>query len=243
MFPAAPVTSRPSAPPWAAGRIDSAGGRCHLGGYPGGASGEEPACQCRRRKRLEFDPWVGKIPWRRKQQPTPVLLPGESHAQRSLAGCSLWGHGGSDATERTHVTWASTWEALNHYVPCCLHLVRLGQSAGGETGLERGGVIPGISQGSTPTPEPAARPLTVASGHRAPLLPPSWWGLWASVSQTQECLQASSQLDGSSPARADRASTHPRTAQLISSPLSPNEQHPPPLLVWAKLVQKEPHLM
>ena len=38
-----------------------------------------------------FDPWVGKIPWRRAWQPTPVFLPGESHGQRSLAGYSLWG--------------------------------------------------------------------------------------------------------------------------------------------------------
>ena len=35
-----------------------------------------------------FDPWVGKIPWRRKWQPTPVFLPGESHGQRSLVGYS-----------------------------------------------------------------------------------------------------------------------------------------------------------
>ena len=38
--------------------------------------------------RHRFDPWVGKIPWRRAWQPTPVFLPGESHGQRSLAGCS-----------------------------------------------------------------------------------------------------------------------------------------------------------
>ena len=38
-----------------------------------------------------FDPWVGKIPWRRKWQPTPVSLPGKSHGQRSLVGCSPWG--------------------------------------------------------------------------------------------------------------------------------------------------------
>ena len=37
------------------------------------------------------DPWVGKIPRRRAWQPTPVFLPGESHGQRSLAGCSWWG--------------------------------------------------------------------------------------------------------------------------------------------------------
>ena len=45
---------------------------------PGGASGKEPACQCRRHKRCRFDPWVGKIPWRRAWQPTPLFLPGES---------------------------------------------------------------------------------------------------------------------------------------------------------------------
>ena len=41
--------------------------------------GKESACQCRRWKRCGFDPWVGKIPWRRKWQPTPVFLPGKSH--------------------------------------------------------------------------------------------------------------------------------------------------------------------
>ena len=41
--------------------------------------------QCRSQRRHEFDPWVRKIPWRRKWQPTPVFLPGESHGQRSLA--------------------------------------------------------------------------------------------------------------------------------------------------------------
>ena len=48
--------------------------------------------QCRRHGRsLGFDPWVEKIPWRRKWQPTPVFLPGESHGQRSLAGYGSWG--------------------------------------------------------------------------------------------------------------------------------------------------------
>ena len=46
-----------------------------------------------------FDPWVGKIPWRRAWQPTPVFLPGESHGQRSLRGYSPWGHEESDTTE------------------------------------------------------------------------------------------------------------------------------------------------
>ena len=39
-----------------------------------------------------FNPWLGKIPWRRKWQPPPVFLPGESHGQRSLVGYSPWGH-------------------------------------------------------------------------------------------------------------------------------------------------------
>ena len=46
---------------------------------PDGASGKEVACQCRRHKRHGFDPWVGKISWRRKWQPTPVSLLGKSH--------------------------------------------------------------------------------------------------------------------------------------------------------------------
>ena len=54
----------------------------------GGTSGKESACQCRRCRRHGFDPWVRKIPWKRKRHPTPVFLPGESHRQRSLAGCS-----------------------------------------------------------------------------------------------------------------------------------------------------------
>ena len=51
-----------------------------------------------------FDPWVGKIPWRRKWQPTPVFLPGKFHGQRSLVGYSPWGRKESDMTERLHFT-------------------------------------------------------------------------------------------------------------------------------------------
>ena len=46
-----------------------------------------------------FDPWDGKIPWRRKWQPTPVFLPGESHGRRSLVGYCPQGHKESDTTE------------------------------------------------------------------------------------------------------------------------------------------------
>ena len=64
-------------------------------GFPGGSYGK--VCpQCRR---LGFNPWVGKIPWRRKWQPTPGFLPGESHGHRSLVGYSPWGHKELDMTE------------------------------------------------------------------------------------------------------------------------------------------------
>ena len=49
--------------------------------------------------RPRFDPWVGKIPWRRKWQPTPVLLPGKSHGWRSMVGYSPWGLKESDTTK------------------------------------------------------------------------------------------------------------------------------------------------
>ena len=58
--------------------------RTHVCMLPGGTSGKEPAWQCRRQRRCGFDSWVGKIPWRRAWQPTPVFLPGEPHGHRSL---------------------------------------------------------------------------------------------------------------------------------------------------------------
>jgi len=56
-------------------------------------------------KKLKFDPWVGKIPWRRAWQPTPVSLPGDSHGQRSLTGYSPWGGKKPDTTQHlsTHI--------------------------------------------------------------------------------------------------------------------------------------------
>ena len=50
--------------------------------------GEKLTCQHRRHKRCGFSPWVGKIPWKRARQPTPVFLLGESNGEGSLAGCS-----------------------------------------------------------------------------------------------------------------------------------------------------------
>ena len=57
-----------------------------------------------------FDLWVGKIPWRRKWQPTPLFWPGKSHGQRSPEGHSPWGHQESDTTEQACSAWHSlTW--------------------------------------------------------------------------------------------------------------------------------------
>ena len=67
----------------------------------GGSDSKSVCLQC---GRPGFDPWFGKIPWRRKWQPTPVLLPEKSHGRRSLAGYRPWGCKESDMTERLHVT-------------------------------------------------------------------------------------------------------------------------------------------
>ena len=67
--------------------------------FPGGSDSSICLSICRR---PGFDPWVGKICWRRKWKSTPVLFPGKSHGQRSLVGYSLWSHKESDTTERLH---------------------------------------------------------------------------------------------------------------------------------------------
>ena len=69
-----------------------------LVGFPGGIGGKESICQC---KRLRFNPWVRKITWWRKWQPTLVFLPGESLGQRNLEGYRPWGHKELDTTEVT----------------------------------------------------------------------------------------------------------------------------------------------
>ena len=61
---------------------------------------KKSASQCQRHRRHGFDPWVGKIPQRKKWPPTPVFLPGESHGQRNLEGYSPQGHKKSDTTQQ-----------------------------------------------------------------------------------------------------------------------------------------------
>ena len=70
--------------------------------------GEESTCQC---TRCGFSSWFGKIPWRRKRHPTPVLFPGKSHRQRNLAGYSPWSpkRVGHDLETKQQQGCSSSW--------------------------------------------------------------------------------------------------------------------------------------
>ena len=70
---------------------------------------KNPACQCRRHT---FDPWVGKIPWRSKGQPTPVFLPGKSTDRGALQATV---HGVAKSQ-----TWLSDWTKVNWYTHICV---------------------------------------------------------------------------------------------------------------------------
>ena len=59
---------------------------CVKQGLPRWLGGKKSIYQCRRLRRIGFDSWIGKIPWRRKWELTPVFLPGKSYGQRSLEG-------------------------------------------------------------------------------------------------------------------------------------------------------------
>ena len=67
--------------------------------FPGGLVVKNPPANAGDTRLTGFDPWVGKIPWRRKWQPSPVFLPGKSHGQRSLVGYCPLGHKESDTTK------------------------------------------------------------------------------------------------------------------------------------------------
>ena len=103
-------------------------------------TGKESACQCRRHRRQRFSPWVRKIPWRRKWQPTPVFLPGKSHGRRGLVGHSPQGHKESGTTEllsvrahtHTHTSGKRTaWHPYSAVETCGLGWGRCGLEVGG----------------------------------------------------------------------------------------------------------------
>ena len=84
-------------------------------------SGHQRICLLvRRHKRSEFDPWVGKIPWSRKWQPTPIFLPGKSPGQRSLVGYSPWDHTESDMTLR-HSAHNGKLIQITSCISFCIH--------------------------------------------------------------------------------------------------------------------------
>ena len=105
---------------------------------PGGTSGKELTYQGRRLKRCGFNPWVGKIPWRRKWQPTPVFLPRESHGQRSLVGHGPWGHKEPDTTETTSHAYLHLYFIYLWFLSIIAYIVPLRARAILEKKRERG---------------------------------------------------------------------------------------------------------
>ena len=77
-------------------------------GFPSGSDSKESACQCRR---PQYNPWFGKIHWRRKRQPIPVFLPGEYHGQKSQEGYSPRGRQESDTTESLTLSLSTLFHA------------------------------------------------------------------------------------------------------------------------------------
>ena len=109
-------------------------------------SGKESAYRCRK---CRFDPWVRKIPWRRKWLSTPVFLPVKFHGQRSLAGYIPWGHKELDMTEHAHT----------HTMPSGSPSVYRAEEKPNKHSIK--GMWPGLGQESP-------RWLGTSSGH--------WWG-------------------------------------------------------------------
>ena len=90
---------------------------CTRMGLPGGTSGKEPNCQCRRHKRCDFNPWVGNIHWRRAWQPTPVFLM-ENPMDRGAWRATV--HGGTKS--RTRLKWLSMHACTLIYLSLSLPL-------------------------------------------------------------------------------------------------------------------------
>ena len=73
---------------------------------------KNPSANVKDARDAKFNPWVGKIPWRRQWQPTPVFLPGKSHGQRNLGRYSPWGCRELDTAEHSNMiamAMATAW--------------------------------------------------------------------------------------------------------------------------------------
>ena len=121
-------------------------------GFPSWLSGKESACQCRR---WGFNLWVGKIPWRRKWELTPVFLPGKFHGQRSLVGYSPWGPriGHNWTTKQQQcIPWASlgtlTSKTCAHGFPGGSDGKRSACNAGDQGSIPGSGRSPGEGNGN-----------------------------------------------------------------------------------------------
>ena len=90
---------------------------CHLMGFLDGSVIKNPPANA-------GDPWVGKIPWRRKWQPTPVFLPRKYHGQRSLVGYSPWGR-----KRVRHELKTKQWEGPLMWVSCSIISSRIRKSS------------------------------------------------------------------------------------------------------------------
>ena len=127
------------------------------GGLPWWLRWQSICLQCRRPR---FNPWVRKIPWRRKWQPTPLFLLGEFQGQRSLAGYSPWGCKESDTTERLpHLHKGTRGPA------CCGHQLQQSRVPSTQDPAVQHSGAPGLSLAAcTPCPARITRPLELGGG-------------------------------------------------------------------------------
>ena len=82
--------------------------------FPGGSDGQASACNA---GDTGFNPWVGKISWRRQWQPNPVLLPEHFHGRRSLVDCCPWGCKEANTTEQLHFYFLSQTKCFTSLKP------------------------------------------------------------------------------------------------------------------------------
>ena len=121
-------------------------------GFPGGSSGKEPPCQCRRHESCRFDPWAGKFSWGRKWQPSPALFL-ENATDRGAARAAVCEAAGSDMTERalmsTDGQTALAFKRTSVSPGDELHLLNRNRKpgstlgGGGSQGVSRAAALPG----------------------------------------------------------------------------------------------------